>query len=1069
MILKRIFNIGFCAAMAVSSSCNINSRSRTLADPGDAASSSGEKLEQAYLSPKQAEIADKMAQDRVALLTMLKRVDDKAKKTFSPTQYAIVADVIGFITSRIEGKQSAALGVIAPGWPGTGKTFLPEWIKAELKLEAEYYFEAAHVGLTHLPADKLVESFRARQKRIQGESPTEYINRTLGHYVTFVVIDEAQNVDARPFDAEREFELARERITRELDLAYPKSEEGTTDEERKASAQRANQRAAKYFEMMERAKAEVVNRQRVYDQQKEERELAVNVVRMMLANGGMVALDSGISPLQYVENVRTALNALQNNELEKLAFTQRRKRRQLYKNFDEQKDAVVRLNERLIGLKDRPDSDAEKMSLKQELEAAKSTLEKTRVEAESAQDFFENQLSQLQEELRANGRRRSEANAELGKLAKDPDYSSTKNESEWYKEIEATETVEEKLTKQIENLTAGIAARDSLQRSVEFILKSAVETFPQFARLAQELTPKSGYALATPHFFMYEAFVNDAEATLKKMQEIANGMTPNSRHYAGNTVLYIAFNVPALQTKLRDLMKDRNVNDPDEMKRVAEMVVKDDFAKGDESELRKLVQQMIGGNKEDRESLESRLFANDIRWFLPMSREEYARFAKVIVENSIKRTIATLESEGYKVNISYDAQLLDVVRRLATNPQFGPRSAENVPEQVMRGAKQIIPSALQNYMQTVGGDRSKLVFNFHIGYDSEANQCVLRQGETSTSSTVVTGPGVIAVGNAPAGAKELDRTTVIGGDTKVVPGDSAAQYTDEQRIRLRLYRQESVRHIMTVLTGSVSAGRSETALYDSPIDMLVGNESETMDFIRKRWWPEPKVRMWEYDLYALVARVAAVESDFIQTKGNVGIEAKSAEQEFLGGLAELLEYLERQARAKQGLDDKTKPDMKAFLETIDPMYKSDPIFVSLAETNYKDAKSLRALGVKLRDWVNAELQRVMRPGRAVNPLTAGAPRLIDYMVDEVQKGGEFKPRNLVDTYERFAKRKLTDYFNPTNAFLTMISGSQVFNPTLDTRDAGLLVSSGCPLLARQGFMKWLRDFRSYWQTRYRPE
>jgi hypothetical protein len=91
------------------------------------------------------------------------------------------------------------------------------------------------------------------------------------------------------------------------------------------------------------------------------------------------------------------------------------------------------------------------------------------------------------------------------------------------------------------------------------------------------------------------------------------------------------------------------------------------------------------------------------------------------------------------------------------------------------------------------------------------------------------------------------------------------------------------------------------------------------------------------------------------------------------------------------------------------------------------------------------------------------------MVDEVQKDGEFKPRNIVDVYERFAKRKLTDYLNPTNAFLTMISGNKVFNPTLDTKDAGVLVSTGCPLLARQGFMKWLRDFRSYWQSKYRPE
>jgi hypothetical protein len=219
--------------------------------------------------------------------------------------------------------------------------------------------------------------------------------------------------------------------------------------------------------------------------------------------------------------------------------------------------------------------------------------------------------------------------------------------------------------------------------------------------------------------------------------------------------------------------------------------------------------------------------------------------------------------------------------------------------------------------------------------------------ETSTGTALTPNVGVIQMAPAPVGAKELDRTMVIGGDTKIVPGDTAAQYTDEQRIRLRMYRQESVRHIMTVLTGSVSAGRNEAALFDSPIDMLVGNESETMDYIRKRWWPEPKVRMWEYDLYSLVARVAAVESDFIQTKGNVGIEAKSAEQEFLGGLAELLEYMEKQARAKQGLDDKSKPDMKAYLESVDPMYKTDPIFEALAETNYKDAKSLRAFGVKL--------------------------------------------------------------------------------------------------------------------------
>jgi hypothetical protein len=1067
MISKRILNAVLYVSLIATYSCNSSTRSRTLDEPEGA--SSGQKLEPVFLSPKRAEIADNMTKDRVALLAMLKRVDQKAQKTFSPTQYAIVADVVGFITSRIEGKQSAALGIIAPGWPGTGKTFLPEWLKAELALEAEYYFEAAHVGLTHLPADKLVESFRARQKRVQSESANEYIKRTLGHYVTFVVIDEAQNVDARPFDADREIQAAKDRIMAELDVAFPKAESGASEDERKFALARESQRSAKYFELMKVATQEIAVRQQRFDEQKAERELAVNVVRMMTANGGMVALDSGISPLQYVENVRAALNALQNNELEKLAFGQRRKRRQLYKDFDDQKEAVVRLQERMTGVKDLPANDAERLAVEAEFKVASEKLEITRKEAESAQDFFENQLTALQDELRVNNRKKTEATAELLKIQKSAEYKSNKSEIEWMRDVEAADASESRLNDQILRLSEGIAARNSLQKRVETILKGAVETFPQFAKLAQELTPKSGYALATPHFFMYEAFSNDAEATLKKMQEIASGMTPNSRHYAGNTVLYIAFNVPALQSKLRELMKDRNDNDPDEMKRVAEMIVKDDFAKGDESELRKLVQQMIGGNPSDRESLESRLFANDVRWFLPMSREEYARFAKVIVENSIKRTISSLESEGYRVNVTYDKELLDVVRRLATNPQYGPRSAENVPEQVMRGAKQMIPTALQSHMSSIGGDRTKLAFNFHIAYDEAKNETVLRMAETSTGTALTPNVGVIQMAPAPVGAKELDRTMVIGGDTKIVPGDTAAQYTDEQRIRLRMYRQESVRHIMTVLTGSVSAGRNEAALFDSPIDMLVGNESETMDYIRKRWWPEPKVRMWEYDLYSLVARVAAVESDFIQTKGNVGIEAKSAEQEFLGGLAELLEYMEKQARAKQGLDDKSKPDMKAYLESVDPMYKTDPIFEALAETNYKDAKSLRAFGVKLREWVNVELRRVMRPGRAVNPLNAGAPRLVDHMVDEVQKGGEFKPRNIVDVYERFAKRKLTDYLNPTNAFLTMISGNKVFNPTLDTKDAGVLVSTGCPLLARQGFMKWLRDFRSYWQSKYRPE
>ncbi len=186
---KRFVALGIVCGLM---SCNVvrGNKAQLSDDPPGGAVANGPKIEQ--VRPDIRDQIEAEYQSKQKLFKRLAEIDAEAQRDWGE-HYELIKTVLGFIQGRIEGKKGPALPILLAGWPGTVKTFLMEWLVDQLGVGDRYFFDQAHANTTMFPLDKLEKSLKTPRRRSADGSVS------MSDYISFVFIDEAQNIDSTPF------------------------------------------------------------------------------------------------------------------------------------------------------------------------------------------------------------------------------------------------------------------------------------------------------------------------------------------------------------------------------------------------------------------------------------------------------------------------------------------------------------------------------------------------------------------------------------------------------------------------------------------------------------------------------------------------------------------------------------------------------------------------------------------------------------------------------------------------------------------------------------------------------
>jgi hypothetical protein len=1017
------------------------------------------------LGPRSREDLQKRTQERLKILKEIDQVEKEAQQQFGE-HYGLMREFFAMMRSRVEGKRGEALFRIVPGWPGEGKSYVVNWMVDRLNLRSRLFSEPAHANLSHLPITQLEKSFV--QPNELADANREL---TLADFITIWFVDEAQNVDSTPVDrATLDAEMTEKlRVVNERAMAlYPVIGDGSSEADQAAS------RSRNAYISTERTKLEKEQNERIeaYEQQAAPREHSNKVIRAMSSGAGIVEVSGGTPATDYADQIEEKLRLLLNRELENFPGHQLRERRELYLNYERAVKKTTDLQAQVLAAQSANDADGVR-ALQDELDASTKKVSELADKVREADGLFDAVEARLNSEIRANEEQQRNLTAELEATNENANNPQREQAAQRRSQIrEQIQALKDQLkTKEEEKKanTERISARNSQQKQVLTLLEKAVRDYPEFRELVQDRIPDK-YSPASAHYFLFEAFLESPKSMVEAFRARARRCEPGARRYAGNTIAIFAMNVPEIQAEHAALMEGRDINNPDENAAGARETVAKDEAPGGNKFFRKRIMKIFGGNPSDFDSLYSRVVGRKPYWFYPKTRAEFEAFSQVMTGNALMLTTNTLKSEGVNVQLEYDASVVDVVRRLGTSTTSGPRAMTNTPEFVLSRAKAKLQEETARLIAKGEIKRDSQRLYFHFSYDREANELVLRyRGATKIAAEELATIRPPRMTNLPTDKPNriIFKDVIPEGDTAFVPGDLVGASQAGVAVRLRQYRTASMLYMGTLLFGSVPMGKDANRPNESAIELNLASEAETTKAIRTKWWPEPDASQifWEYELYALLTRISATESDQIQKNG-LTPEGEYAAREFERELPKLLELLERVAKDGLFVNESNKADLAKLFASVDKRMPKDPIFKALAETDRSNPDSVRKLAIELRLWVRTQLSQGMQPLRA-SMMGGNKGRIVDNLADELAKGQEMNPQQLVDFYSKNMGNKNLYKILPVNSIFSLIARRNITRVVIGENEAGRFVQTGCKVLRQRGWYDWVRDFWATATGRYR--
>ncbi len=1017
------------------------------------------------IGPGRLEELQKRTQNRLKILKEIDQVEKEAQQQFGE-HYGLLREFFAMMRSRVEGKTGEALFRIVPGWPGEGKSYVVNWMVDRLNLRSRLFTEPAHANLTHLPINQLEKSF------VQPNEMSD-VNReqTLADFITIWFVDEAQNVDSTPVDrATLEAEMTEKlKLVNERAMAlYPNIGDGSTEADQAASRSRNS------YINSEKAKLEREQGERIdaFEEQAAPREHSNKVIRQMSSGTGIVEVSGGTPATDYADQIEEKLRTLLNRELENFPGHQLRARRELYLTYEKAAEQKINIEAQLVAAQAARDT-ARVESLTTELAAANKTVSDLSDKVREADGLFDAIETRLVAEMRANEEQQRTLTSELESINDSATNEQREQAAQRRTQIrdQITALKDQFKAKEDEKKSNSerVNSRNAQQKQVLALLEKAVRDYPEFRELVKDRIPDK-YSPASSHFFLFEAFLESPKAMVEAFRAKARTLPPGARRYAGNTIAIFAMNVPEIQAKHSALMEGRDINNPDEYSAGARETVAADEAPGGDKFFRKRIMKIFGGNPSDFDSLYSRVVGRKPYWFFPKTRAEFEAFSQVMTGNALMLTTNTLKSEGVNVQLEYDASVVDVIRRLGTSTTSGPRAMTNTPEFVLSRAKARLQEEAARLINSGEVKRDNQRLYFHFSFDRASNELVLRyRGASKIATEEIATVRPPRMTNLPTDkpSRVVFKDVIPEGDTAIVPGDIVGSSQATVAVRLKQYRTASMLYMGTLLFGSVPMGKDANLPNESKIELNLASEADTTKAIRTKWWPEPDASQlfWEYEMYALLTRISAAESDQIQKNG-LTPEGEYAAREFERALPKLLENLERVAADGLFLNDSNKPDVGKLFASVDKRMPKDPIFKAIAATDRSNPESVKKLATELRLWVRTQLAEAMQPLRA-SMLGGNKGRIVDNLADELAKGKEMSPQELVDFYSKNMGNKKLYKILPVNSIFSLIARRNITRVVIGDNEAGRFVQSGCKVLRQRGWYDWVRDFWATATGRYR--